>query len=427
MSKGMNKDEAIFNLKNNWDEMHPKTKKDLIYSLLGHRMKFTEISHEVNRSVEEVKEAWKGIIVEAAPPEPQTNSVLPEDCGSSHTYQGVVAPTCCGGSGCKKCWDIFSTVNNMDTSVVSPKVVEVSPMKTMYAKNFDQILAEYRDWVGWHSWPAGTETGKGPGNPDYLEGLIVSDIHAPFHDEARFDKMIADTSGKVDICILAGDGPDYHNYSKYMKYGQHFSVREEHKAFLLILKKLSAAYPEVIMMPGNHDERTRKKFAQLLPADLYQSLLDFHGPDAFDFAELQTKQFENIVIPAVPTDGFAEYRFVYQCGDIVIGHPELYSRIPNKSVGGFIDWIYKKAIPVGLVKAPVSAAVMGHTHMAGKTWNDYQVIGIENGCMCLTPDYDAGPKLAGAPRPLTRGYTLFRTNKKTGLTATNDINFVEVA
>jgi len=181
------------------------------------------------------------------------------------------------------------------------------------------------------------------------------------------------------------------------------------------------------MMPGNHDERTRKKFAQLLPADLYQSLLDFHGPDAFDFAELQTKQFENIVIPEVPTDGFAEYRFVYQCGDIVIGHPELYSRIPNKSVGGFIDWVYKKAIPVGLVHLPVSAAVMGHTHMAGKTWNDYQVIGIENGCMCLTPDYDAGPKLAGAPRPLTRGYTLFRTNKKTGLTATNDINFVEVA
>jgi hypothetical protein len=86
----------------------------------------------------------------------------------------------------------------------------------------------------------------------------------------------------------------------------------------------------------------------------------------------------------------------------------------------------KKAVPMGLVHNPISAAVMGHTHMAGKTFNDYQIIGIENGCVCMTPDYDAQPKLCGAARPLTRGYTLFKTNKLTKLTKPNDINFVEI-
>ena len=419
MSKGMNKQEALFDLTNNWDELSAAVRKERIYTLLGHRIKFVTIAHITGRTIEEIKTAWRGSVEAAAPVAKQ---LWLEDCGHSDSYQGVVAPTCAGGAGCKKCWNIYHTVNNLDHSLVSPKVVEIAPVKAMYTLAFDDILAQYREWIGM--------TGAGiPAAPleksDYLEGLIISDIHAPFHDEKRFAKMIADTAGKVDVCILAGDGPDFHNYSKYAKYGQHFSIRDEHKSFMAVLAVLSESYPEVIVMPGNHDERTRKKYSQLLPADLYQALLDFHGPTAFDFAELMTRQFENIIIPTVPKDGFAEYRFLYQINDIIIGHPALFSKIPNKSVSGFIDWLMKKAIPVGLV-TPFSAAVMGHTHMAGKTWNDFGIIGIENGCICMTPDYDSGDKLNGAPRPLTRGYTRFSTNKLTGKTSHNDIQFIEL-
>lgn len=391
MSKGMSREASLAALKSNWD-MDPGTKKALIYSLLGHRMKFTEIAAEIGREVTDVKQAWRGIVVSAAGPE---------------TFS--------------------STVESVNLDAVAEKVAEVAPIKAIYTKtSFDEILSAYRHYIGWDNYVAQPEPQSGPNNPDFLEGIIISDIHAPFHDEERFAKMINETRGKVDICVLAGDGPDFHNYSKYLKYGQHFTMLDEHKSFMAVLATLSESYPEVIVMPGNHDERTRKKYAQLLPADLYQSLLEFHGGNAFDFSELMTRQFENIIIPDVPKDGFAEYRFVYQLNDIVIGHPEIYSRIPNKSVGGFIDWIHKKAIPMGLVKAPVSAAVMGHTHMAGKTWNDYAVVGIENGCICMTPDYDAGAKLAGAPRPLTRGYTKFRTNRNTGITSRNDIQFIEL-
>lgn len=424
MSKGMSKEEAVFDLKANWDSLSPAARRERIYTLLGHRIKFMTIAHEIGRTIEEVKTAYKGVFTVDKEVIQEVKPAMVEDCGYSSEYGGHIAPTCAGGAGCKKCWNIYHTVNNLDHSTISPIVTEVAPIKSMYTLDFDEILEKYRQWIG--LMVKGVPAPPRGGDPTYLNGLIVSDIHAPFHDEQRFAKMIGDTKGKVDVCVVAGDAGDFHNYSKYMKYGQHFSIRDEHKSLMAVFSILSETYPEVVVMPGNHDERTRKKFAQMLPADLYQSLLDFHGPNAFDFSELLTKQFDNVIIPAVPKDGFAEYRFVYQIYDIVIGHPELYSRIPNKSVGGFIDWIMKKAVPVGLVKAPVSAAVMGHTHMAGKTWNDYGIVGIENGCLCMTPDYDSGAKLAGSPRPLTRGYTLFRTNKLTGKTSRNDIQFIEL-
>jgi predicted phosphodiesterase len=391
MSKGMNKDLAVAELKSGWNTLTVKARKDLIYSLLGHRLSLLTIAQLTGQSIEDVKSAYKG-----------------EDT-SAKVFIPTAAPL----------------PEGLDPEAVSPKITEVSPVKAIYGlHSFDEILAKYREWIGWYEHT--NESGVGPNEDDYLYGLIISDIHAPFHDEQRFAKMIAQTRAKVDVCILGGDGPDFHNYSKYMKYGQHFTPQQEHKAFLAVLAMLSEAYPEVIMIPGNHDERTRKKYAGMLPPDMYQAVLDFHGPNAFDFAELMARQFENVIIPDMPKNGFAEYRFVYQIFDIIIGHPEVFSKIANKSVAAFIDWLMKKAIPMGLVHGPISAVVMGHTHQAGKTWNDYGIVGLENGCLCETPDYDAQPKLTGAPRPVVHGYTLFKTNKLTGNTSHNDIQFVEL-
>jgi UDP-2,3-diacylglucosamine pyrophosphatase LpxH len=415
------KEDVVLQLKMDWTVLHPVDRKVLIYSLLGHRMSFAAIALGTNRTVDEIRNAYKYV------PESSVNlQGTISDCGNSAGYQGLVAPTCAGGGGCQKCWAIFNNVNHIDTGFVSPKVTEVAPIKAIYSLDFDEILHQYRQFVGWNThMDTCPKPGQGPNDERYLEGIIISDIHAPFHDEDAFSEMIQQTKGKVDICVLAGDGPDFHNYSKYMKYGQHFTIQDEHKSFLAVLAVLSESFPEVVMIPGNHDERTRKKYAQLLPADLYQALLSFHGNNTFDFSELMTLQFDNIIIPEVPSHGFAEYRFLYQVNDIVIGHPEVFSKIANKSVSTFIDWLKKKAEPMGLVK-PFSAAVMGHTHQAGKTFNDYDVIGIENGCLCLTPDYDSGAKLSGAMRPVVTGYTRFRTNRLTGKTAPNDINFVRI-
>lgn len=429
MSKGMSKEEALGTLKLNWDTLGIIEKKGLIQSLMGHRVKFTSIAKAIGRPVEEVKSTWMGVAANTpTASEPATVTAvgmaeLPADCGGSDKYQGLIAPVCAGGSGCQKCWQIFYMQNNVDSNTLNPTVAEKAPFKAIYSLTFDEILDKYREFIGWTN---GVVTpGSGPNKEDYLEGIIISDIHAPFHDEERFAKMIADNAGKVDVCVLAGDGPDFHNYSKYMKYGQHFSFREEHKSFMTVLAMLSEAFPEIIMIPGNHDERSRKKYAQILPADLYQAMLDFHGPHTFDFAELMTEQFDNIFIPEPPKHGFAEYRFLYQINDIVVGHPELFSKIANRSVGNFIDWLMKKALPMGLVN-PFSSVVMGHTHQAGKTFNDYGIVGIENGCICVTPDYDSGAKLTGAPRPVVQGYTRFRTNRITGKTDPNDINFVRI-
>lgn len=389
MAKGLDKFEVLQTLKETWDTLHHKAKKDLIYSLLGHRISLVSIASQIGRGLEEVKNAYKGVLDQVDHVEPTTYS------------------------------------NTFPLEGVHPTIATKTPSKAIYNLTFDELLQEYRKFVGWdHYTPP--DPGEGPDNPDWFHGLIISDIHAPFHDEKRFAKMINDTKGKVDSCILAGDAGDFNNYSKYMKYGQTFSAKQEHEAVLAVFAMLSESYPEVILIPGNHDERTRKKYAGTLEPFLYQAVLDFHGKNAFDFAELLSKQFKNFIIPESPTDGFAEYRFIYQIYDIVVGHPEVYSSIPNKAVGKFIHWIKSEALPKGLLHEPITAAVMGHTHQAGKTWNDYHIIGIENGCLCMTPDYASGAKLCGASRPLTRGYTMFKTNKLTGRTGRNDIQFVEL-
>src|SRR5271163_2588288 len=114
MSKGMSKDVSIKALASNWD-MAPEIKKELIYSLLGHRMKFTEIAAEIGQSVQDVKQAWKGIVVAAPGPE------------------------------------VFSTtVENVDLEAVADKVAEVAPIKAIYTKtSFDEILSAYRHYIGW--------------------------------------------------------------------------------------------------------------------------------------------------------------------------------------------------------------------------------------------------------------------------------------
>lgn len=395
MSKGMNKESAVASLKVNWEVYTPKQRKDLVYSLLGHRLSLKTIAAEVERTIEEVQEAYKG-----EGPEPKVI-----------VYQGITAEpylpleeAICG---------------------VSPAVQGIAPMKSMYTLSFDEILYKYRDWIGMTS--LFNEHNAPRESDGMVRGAIVSDIHAPFHDEKAFAAFINDVkeTNSTDICILGGDGPDFHNYSKYAKYGQHFTILDEHKSFMAVLAMLSETFEEVVVIPGNHDERTRKKYSQLLPADLYQALLDFHGGNAFDFSELMTRQFDNVIVPSFPKHGFAEYKFLYQFYDIVVGHPEVYSRIPNRSVTGFIDWLMRKATPMGLVKE-FKYAVMGHTHMAGKTWNDFAVIGIENGCLAMTPDYDSNAKIAGAQRPPSHGYTRFATDPILGHTKPNDINFISL-
>lgn len=410
-----NSKELYINYVTAWDGSPYAGMRAIISSLLGYRMSFKEIAQASGKTVEQIRNVYKFV------PAPATNSgtALPDNCSTSN-YMGLQAPKCNAGKGCKVCWDIYNSVNGVTTKV-TPTIQETTPVKQLYTATFDDILERYRSWIGMTQDinPAPTRE-----DSDYLDGIIISDIHAPFHDEAKFMKMISDNKGHVDVCILAGDGPDFHNYSKYTKYGLHFDIKDEHKAYTAVLAMLSESFPQVIVMPGNHDERTRKKYAAELPPDLYEMILEFHGPNAFDFAELMTKQFANIHVPPPPTHGYAEYRFLYQINDIVIGHPELFSKLACKSVCTFIDWLKKKAEPMGLVQ-PFNHAVMGHTHQSGKVFYDFGIIGIENGSFCLTPDYDSGAKLTGVPRPTAHGYTRFRTGPD-GITDKNDIQFIYV-
>lgn len=394
MSK-LTKEQYIIELKKNWDILSNSTKQNFISSLLGHRMSFKTIGELISRTPESIREAYNVVDLGGSP-----MVVEPNETEVKNEAQVLVTPSIA-------------------------KIMAVAPEKMIYQQSFDEILVYYRELLGWQN---EVVIAAEPRDDDgYHRGCIISDLHAPFHNETAFLSFIKDAKKHkhTDICVLAGDGVDFHNFSKYMKYGQYFTVREEHKAFMNILAILSETFTKVVVMPGNHDDRARKMYAKELHPELYQNILDHHGPDAFDFSLLMCKNFTNVEVPKFPQYEWADFRFVYQLNDIIIGHPEMYSKIPNKSVGTFIEFLYKKALMYGVIK-PFRYAVMGHTHMSGKTWNDYGVIGIENGCLCMTPDYDGNPQCAGAFRPATLGYTRFATDLETGMTNPNDINFIQL-
>ena len=55
----MSKDEAVFDLKNNWDALDPAARKERVNTLLGHRVKLITIAQLIGRPVDEVRSAYK--------------------------------------------------------------------------------------------------------------------------------------------------------------------------------------------------------------------------------------------------------------------------------------------------------------------------------------------------------------------------------
>lgn len=119
---------------------------------------------------------------------------------------------------------------------------------------------------------------------------------------------------------------------------------------------------------------------------------------------------------------YAEWNHIWQHGDLVLGHPEYFSSVPNKAVGDFIFYLIKNTEVVHLNDSNVVG--MGHTHQAGKTWNDFGVVGMELGCLAATPDYAANPKAKG--RPPVKGYSIFYQNRETGKTNINLSHFYQL-
>lgn len=284
---------------------------------------------------------------------------------------------------------------------------------------FDDAYEAYRTWLG-IAQPPRILTNLSPAQ-DQRRIVVVNDLHDPFKDEAAFAEMLRREKGKADLCILAGDGADMWSWSRWPKGTYRCSPKDELLAHKKTLNALAETFPEVIILAGNHVDRAVKYLqGKGLPPEM-MDYLNYVAPAAISPYAILLEDLPNVTMAPTLTSGDAHYNFLYQVGDLVIGHPEVFSIIPNRAVSTFIHWLQSFALPMGLVD-PFKVVGIGHTHQAGKTFCDFGVVGMEMGCMQVLPDYSADPKLRGSKRPPVIGYSVFIQND--GVTDVEESNFI---
>lgn len=234
--------------------------------------------------------------------------------------------------------------------------------------------------------------------------IVCSDTHSPNEHMEYIRQMIKTESKDTDLAVLAGDITDQAAVSRWPKANDTPRLMDSLRHARATIKMFSENFPKVIVIDGNHDLRVAKRFAALFnnEPDIREYLLEY-CPDIMKTTQLLCSGFSNVeVAPRISAED-AVYGFIYQIGDFVIGHPEVSSGIPNKSVDRFINWLNGVAVPHGLVE-PFRVAAMGHTHHYGETTHNGGYLGIELGCLCKIPDYAGDASLRSGLRPITRGY-----------------------
>jgi hypothetical protein len=302
------------------------------------------------------------------------------------------------------------------------KPVEVDQIELLseaHKQKFQHLRERFKQWVG--------DAEKAPSPPkaknsSTVIAAVCNDIHAPFHNGPAFARFIADNRD-ADECWVVGDVLDLFGVSKYPKTRQIFSLVEEFQAGQAIMRTLSESFPKIKVLHGNHDDRWIKYLvSKNIPPDVLEFLRFVYPHIESPLAKI-CSQFPNIEMMEPKRVDFAKYPFVHQIGDCALSHTEKFSKISMKTTADVIDWVKSYAEPMGILH-DVKFLVQAHTHMAGKAWFGYGVVGIEAGCMALNPDYAGNAQLKGSSKPPVTGYS--RVVQVNGVTDRNLSQFVEI-
>ena len=217
--------------------------------------------------------------------------------------------------------------------------------------------------------------------------LYCSDIHAPLHSRLWIERLIrVGRSLKVHDLIIGGDLADNDSISRH--------GRAEAQAGYKVTKQTAGDIVYLLanefrlwLLPGNHDDRLRKRLDDDVPfAD-------------FVYAALAGRTPRNQLT-------ITDYSYLYVQGpqrQWVVGHPSFYSRTPAK---GLAD----------VAQLHQMSVIGAHNHLQGMMWSpDGKHIAIDPGAMCdasITPYIQRG--LGMSKFPIWRnGFVLIDNDRPT--------------
>jgi len=243
--------------------------------------------------------------------------------------------------------------------------------------------------------------------------VIASDFHAPFHDPQAVADLIAIEGGRPDTTlVIAGDLLDLYSVSAYSKH-ERVPIEQEMAGAQALLEQLAAAFNDIVLVEGNHDQRLDRRLRALLPEEMVAAVQYLCGGD-LSMLRMLAKRHAHIRFAPVIVGRF-QVKWVSQIGDIIISHAEKYSRVPGTAIRGVEEWLTDQHVAMGL--APWRILCQAHTHqLAWIPWRADRLL-IEVGCMTETHGYQLSAQVQG--RPQRRGWCSL--SQRDGVTDMNSV------
>lgn len=245
--------------------------------------------------------------------------------------------------------------------------------------------------------------------------VIAGDFHAPFHDPEIVGELIARESAFTDTLIISGDLMDFYSISRFIKY-EHVPIEQEIAGADALLGQLAAAFPDVLIVSGNHDsQRFEKQIRSLLSPEMMHVIELLTGGN-LSVIHMLAKRYPNVRF-APQRVGSHTLEWMTQVGDLLVTHAEKFSRVPGAALRqieeGLADFDHVYNLQ------PWRVCLQAHTHQVSLfPWHADKLLG-ETGCCCLTHGYMLSARMGG--RPQRQGYVTLVQNS--GVTDLNSVKF----
>lgn len=244
---------------------------------------------------------------------------------------------------------------------------------------------------------------------------VAGDFHAPFHDPDVVSTLIADEGPRTDTLIISGDLMDFYSISRFLKY-ERVTIEQEIAGTDALLAQLSAAFPDVLIVSGNHDsQRFEKQLRSFLSPEMVHVVELLTGGN-LSVIHLLAKRYPNVRF-APQQSGAYKLGWMTQVGDLIVSHAEKFSVVPGSVLRKIEEGLTDFDHVYGL--QPWKVLIQAHTHAHSVVcWHADKLL-VEGGCCCVTHGYQLSARMGG--RPQRQGYTTLRQIH--GVTDINSVRF----
>jgi predicted phosphodiesterase len=237
-------------------------------------------------------------------------------------------------------------------------------------------------------------------DPNGRTVTVLSDLHIPWHDPVILADVIARESKRTDLLVISGDFSDAYSLSRFLLYDW-MPFRDEWAQVVATMDHLSAAFPKILLLVGNHDGRLEKQLRSHLTADMVEAVSWMTGGTLCPLTMLAAR-YPNVAVAQHRLASGRTLDWLTTVGDVCIAHPEVFSVVPTGATRKMEQSLAVKAEEWNVEGCRL--IIIGHTHQRSDIpWRDKRL--IEPGCLCLTQGYQTTPRIGVTTQ--RRGYCRF--------------------